>query len=767
MVGYLIAGPTLIAGASLTRPGRAQAKIPTKQPVDHYDLSDLLLNSTQLPGTKMVTVGVNPDGTVSFSLPRSENGQGITTACAMIIADELDLPIDRVGVTLADADPAYRMNQFTGGSASMMELWDPLRTASAAARQQMERVAADRLGVPVSQLTVADGVISGGGGSLTYGELSRYAAVSRTQRRSVGVTPKRAGQRALVGRGQKRIDALAAVTGRKQFAMDLDVPGALPTMLCRPPTINGSAEELLNKAEIEAMPGVVDVAVIPFVSDTGMSVPGGVAVRAQTFGQCVDAIRAMKVRWKPGTAAGKNVDDVLADLRAAEQPMPASAGNTIDQEFVFHFRPGDPLETNCAVADVRADGAEIWSPLKSPIFVQQRLASYLGLAEDAVKVHVTEGGGSFGRHLFGDGAMEAAAVSRALGNKPVRLMWARSDGPRQGRCHPMSIVRNRASHDGTQVTTFSQRMTSVATDYTMGFGEIITATAATPPSFNLGYAQTVYNLTANVPYDFGVVDMAINEIYEYNTFNTSSVRNIYSPEMRTSIELMVDALAKELGKDPLEFRLEYARDERMKAVLTKVKQASGWGRKLPAGVAQGVGVHREYKGFAACVVEIDTRPRTVNRKKVGGKTGPRVRRVTYVVDVGLPINPLGLKAQMMGGIMDGIGQVLTYSLHLKEGAFLEASWDNAFYTRQWNAPKRVDVIVMPATTDHPGGAGEFGVAASMAATACAYSRAVGKMQTEFPVGFHDLGFKPYPFEPPIPESPRNGLKYRKAPKQRH
>jgi isoquinoline 1-oxidoreductase beta subunit len=296
---------------------------------------------------------------------------------------------------------------------------------------------------------------------------------------------------------------------------------------------------------------------------------------------------------------------------------------------------------------------------------------------------------------------------------------------------------------------------------------MITGLLATPPDGNLGYAQTIYNLTANVPYNFGVVDMAINEVYEYNTFNTSSVRNINSPEVRTSVELITDQLAQALKKDPLEFRLEYARDDRMKAVLEKVKAASRWGRALPAGVAQGVAVHREYKGFAACVVEIDCRPRTVNRKKIGGKTGPRVRRVTYVVDVGLPINPLGLKAQMMGGIMDGIGQVFTYCLHLKDGAFLEASWDNAFYTRQWNAPPHVNVIVMPATTDHPGGAGEFGVAASMAAAACAYSRAVGKMQTEFPVTYHDLGFKPYPFEPPIPPSPRNGLRYRKAPKQHH
>jgi isoquinoline 1-oxidoreductase beta subunit len=516
------------------------------------------------------------------------------------------------------------------------------------------------------------------------------------------------------------------------------------------------------------MPGVLDVQLIPNTNtDDNGTILGGIAIRGETFGQCIDAVRACKVRWSDGSAAGKTVASVTKDLQAAELPMtPALPGHTVEDVFTFHFRPGDPLETNCAVADVREDRAEVWSALKSPIWAKERIAANLRLPVEAVTVHVTEGGGSFGRHLFSDGAFEAAHISRAFGNKPVRLMWTRADGPRQGRCQPMKLVRNRATHDGTQVTSFSQRMTSVATDFTQGLGEILTAVAATPQGQNyLQYSNTVYSLTANVPYNFGPVDMLLNEVYDYNTFNTSSVRNIYSPEIRTSIELLTDKLAGELKKDPLDFRIEYARDERMKAVLRKVKEASEWGKAMPPGTAQGVGIHREYKGFAACVVEVDTTAKTVGRKKTGGKTGPRVTRVTYVVDVGLPINVLGLKAQMMGGIMDGIGQCFTYCLHLDKGAFLEASWDNAFYTRQWNVPPRVDVIVMPPTTDKPGGAGEFGVAASMAASACAYSRAVGKMQTTFPVTYDDLGFKPYPFVPPIPESPKNGLKYRNAPKQ--
>ena len=262
-----------------------------------------------------------------------------------------------------------------------------------------------------------------------------------------------------------------------------------------------------------------------------------------------------------------------------------------------------------------------------------------------------------------------------------------------------------------------------------------------------------------MPYDFGAVTQLLNEVYNDDlTFNTSSVRNIYSPEVTTAKELMVDVAARTMRQDPYQFRRAFARDSRMVAVLDAAAKAASWGRAMPAGTAQGIGVHHEYKGFAACIAEIDCTPATVNRKVKDGYTGPRVTKVVFAMDVGLPINPLGLQAQMMGGIMDGIAQALTYSLHLKDGYFLEGSWDNAYYTRQWNVPPDVEVIVMPPTTSDPGGAGELGVAAAMAAVANAYARATGKLPTSFPINHNlPLGFEPLPTVPPIPPSPTDGL----------
>ena len=264
-------------------------------------------------------------------------------------------------------------------------------------------------------------------------------------------------------------------------------------------------------------------------------------------------------------------------------------------------------------------------------------------------------------------------------------------------------------------------------------------------------------MTTVMPYDFALKNQLLNEVD--TRFNTGSMRNIYSPDVRTAGELVIDQLAARMGLDPYQFRKKHLSNDRVRGVLDKVAEAGQWGRAMKPGTAQGIAIHEEYKGATACLVEIDCRPKTVKRKVRDGVTGPRVTRVTFAIDAGLPINPRGLEAQMQGGINDGIAQALTSSLHLRDGHFLEASWDNYFYTRQWNTPPKVQVIVMPPTTGVPGGAGEAGVAASMAAVACAYARATGHVPTYFPINHKDpLRFKVKSFVPPIPPSPVNGLK---------
>lgn len=749
-LGYVLAGSTLVAAADLGGAAPpAAAEIPTPPQIPElYDLNDMLTDAAR-PTANLITVVIREDGTATFALPRMEVGQGITTSTAMLIAEELDLPIDKVEVTLAPARQELLFNQLTGGSNTTISTYTPIRVAAAVARAALLDAAAIVLGDTVAGLVAKGGVITApDGSSVTYGELAARAASSTTV--EVEVQLKDEADFAVVGTPTNRVDALAAVTGQKDYTTDLQVEGALPTMVCRAPTLNGTPVRVRNQDAVEQLPGVTHVA----------TVSTGVAVRAETFGQCIDAVRALDVEWADGPVAGESDATILRRLRSAQLPMPALPPNplakTIGGDFTFYFRSNSAMDTNSAIADVRDDGATIWAGLKSPVVAQQRIAEKLGMAPDRVTVNVVTAGGSFGRRLFFDAALEAAEISQAM-RQPVKLMWHRADDARVGRGHPMGTCRVQAVVLGREVLAFNQSLTCVETDFRHGLGEIITAKAADLPGGlgNQGFAQTIFALTQEVPYDFGAVTQTIIETDD--RFNTGSMRNIYSPDVRVASELVIDQVAARMGLDPYEFRRRFQRNERLLAVLDKVAEVGGWGRSMPAGTAQGIAIHKEYKGVSACLVEIDCRPQTTGRQVREAVTGPRVTKVTYAVDVGLAINPRGLEAQMQGGINDGIALALTSSLHLRDGHFLEASWDNYFYTRQWNTPPEVEVIVMPSTEKQPGGAGEAGVAATFAAVACAYARATGTVPTYFPINHKQLSFEPKPFVPPIPESPTNGL----------
>jgi isoquinoline 1-oxidoreductase beta subunit len=763
-MGYLIAGPVLIAGARLASPSAASAAAgvdPTTQlPVDDFDLADLLSITAALTNS-LISVSVHPDNTVGFALPRAEVGQGLTTSFSVIIADEMGVQLSQVNTTLREAQSSLLYNQLTGGSNSTHSLYSTVRQAAATARAQLTNAAADVHGGVASDYELRDGIIRGNGVAVEFGTLAEHAAVKKATK--IEAELKAESEFTLIGTRVNRVDALEAVTGTKQYAMDIQLPGALPCMLCRPPTINGTVQSVNNMSAIKAMPGVEHVVVVPQVQ----FIEGGVAVVAQTFGHCIDALQMMDVTWGPGTVEGKTADVVASQLAQAELPTAqgGSGDGVINQVFTFNFRPGDPLETNCALVNVTPNSCEIWAAMKSPIWAQQQIAHYLGMPQDQVVAHVTQGGGSFGRHLFCDAPFEAAIVSAKTG-VPIRLMWHRTDNFRHGRVHPMARSRVRATYDTSsgQVTSFNQAHTAVSCDFTQGIGEIFTANVEAIPGVNFSsFSEGVFILTANVPYNFGEVTQELNEIYNYDTFHTSSVRNVYSPDVATATELIADALGAKLGLDPLAFRQKFIRDPRMLAVLNKVAELGGWTTNLPQGVAMGLGIHHEYKGYMAVLAQVDARPQQVNRVIKNGYGGPRVTKMAMVHDCGTPINITGLEAMMMGGAMDGIAQALTYSLHLDPstgGRFLEGSWDNAYYTRQWNVPEEMIFYVMPANGNPPGGAGEFGVGTSMAAVACAYARATGTMPTTFPVNFNDpLGFAPFPFEPPIPQSPTNGLNY--------
>jgi isoquinoline 1-oxidoreductase beta subunit len=676
--------------------------------------------TTTAPAPGSLVLTVDAGGVVHFRLPRAELGQGLTTAVAMLVAEELDTPLPTVRVRLDDARPELLFGQFTSNSSSIRALYAPVRQTAATARMRLVVAAAQRWGVARELLaTRAGAVVAPDGRSASFGSLT--AAAAQVDLTGIGVTPKSEAEHTLVGTPQNRVDARAIVTGAQQYTMDLQVPDAKPTTVRRPPTLGGRVGAVENEAAVRQLPGVLDVVVIP----------SGVAVVAETFGQALAAKDALAVRWLPGTVDGLDDAGVRQRLRAATGPLaePGPGVQHLDAEFDFAFVSHAPLETNCAIADVRADRATVWSAVQAPILARQRIARSLGLPDGEVTVHVPPAGGSFGRRLFFDAALEAVLISRAAG-RPVKLMWSRIDDMRHGRMRPAAYHRVRATYAAIGAPSLQHHVASVRTDFRHGLGEILSSDVVSLPAGNDAFAQAYFASSVATPYAFAGVTRRLAEVPL--ELPTGSWRSVYSGTARVTEELVVDELAGRLGIDPVAFRRGLLRTAEQRAVLDHVAAAGEWGRAMPAGFAQGVAFHEEYRSCTACLVELDARrPRA-----------PRVTKAVIAADVGRPVNPRGVAAQLLGGLTDAASITLRAGLHLSDGLPLEGSYSQFHYARQRDSPLEVRIHVVPGHRD-PGGVGELGVPAAAGAIGNAYARATGTHPRSFPI-IADIDFVPFP-----------------------
>ncbi|MEW2396191.1 molybdopterin cofactor-binding domain-containing protein [Streptomyces sp. NPDC046862] len=709
---YSLAASTLTVAAPIAcDTSSAAGAEPARRP------SDVVVTGTD---EEMLVLEVTEANKVVVRLPRVEVGQGVTTAVAMMIAEELDARLVDVDIPLADA--RTKGNQYTGGSSSVSSLYGPARKLAATARAKLVTAAARRWNVPARSLRTRDTkVIAPDGRSATFGSLTASAA--GIQRPDVSTKPKPASRHRVIGKPTTRIDARDIVTGKAKYAGDLAVAGAKPTVVARPPTLGGKPVSVDSRAA-RAMPGVHAV----------VKVASGVAVVADSFHHAFKARDALRITWAPGPLAPVSDNVIRARLRAAVPPLadPPRGSAQTEGQFEFAFVSHAPMEVLTAVADVRADRAELWFSSQTPMDARDSIASAVGLPKSKVKVHVMRGGGSFGRRLNYDAAIEAALISKAA-RRPVKLMWSRADDIRHGRMRPASHHRIRASHAQGRVVAFTHAVASVSESYereglsaqgaAKGFARRparvsaqggVTPAVAVRAAGPLPSDSGLYNF-GRVSGDYGSVELAIP---------IGAWRSVDSGTSRTAEEIIVDEVARSLGRDPVAFRRTTLRNKAVKAALDKAASAGDWGRSMPDGHAQGVAVHEEYGSCVACLVEIDA----TDRKN------PRVTKVVMAADVGTAVNPRGLEAQLMGTAIDGISTVLRAGLHIDRGAVRESSYADFHYARQRHAPLHFEAHIMPSKGD-PGGAGELGVPAAAGAVANAYARATGSRPRRFPLSF--------------------------------
>jgi isoquinoline 1-oxidoreductase beta subunit len=705
---YTLAGSaSLIIGGAWFESEDARSSIAIPELGELVDYADVI-KLAESPYSKNLTLEVTHNNRVRFELPRLEMGQGIATALALLVADELDADYERTDVVLSDrrSDRPYSL---TGSSSTIRTMWEPVRKVAAQARARLVTAAAERWDIQPELLTTSDSKVYGPDGLVaTYGELTADAA--KVTSPLIPTSPKPVSKQTIVGTSRPRKDARDIVTGRQTYTLDIRVPDALPTVLARSPDIGGTLTGW-DDTQARSMPGVVDI----------VKISNGIAVIAQTFHQAFKARDALEIQWSPGPVAGRSDNDLRAELEAESFPS-SSVHRSLSSHravYEFPFAAHAMLEVMAAVADVREGKAEIWYASQSPNYIAQEISKATGVPSSEIKLHIPYAGGAFGRRLFGEVAVEAAEISQAAG-RPVKLMWSRTDDMRGDRFRPMARCEISASWLGSTTHSFEHNITAAATDFGHGLGDALTAAGVS--IFPSQVSRLSFRTMVSMPYRFGMTDHQLVEC-DFG-IKTGSWRSVFSGLTTSSNEIFIDELARKRDIDEVLFRRRNLDNEAALRCLDKVAVMGDWGRSMPTGHAQGVAIHTEYRSACAYLVEIDT---------TGAE--PRLTKAFCAVDVGVPINPRGLKAQMEGSLVDAWSVMFRVAIHIDNGMVRESSYSDYPWAYMKHSPLSMKIHVFPAQPDgEPGGAGELGIPAAAAACVNAYARATGNQPRRFPIG---------------------------------
>ena len=549
------------------------------------------------------------------------------------------------------------------------------------------------------------------GQKVSYGELTAAAAQLTG---ATAALPKQASDYTVIGKSQVRHNVRDIVQGKQPYAMDLfSSKQALPTVLAMAAT-HGASVVSIDDSEARKIPGVIAVTHIPGMPD--YLIPEGVAVTAETFGIAKKAKGALKIQWSAGPMdqlSDAQIDELLNGII----DQVTSPGEGIEGTFRWPYVPHAPMEENAAVADVRPDSAEVWGGAQVPATLQRQLAETLGLKVEQVTYHVIPAGGAFGRHLFHDQDVHAAQISQRVG-KPIKLQWMREEGIKHGRTRPVSIHKVKATVANGDVVAFEHRMACPEMDLRHGLGDVVTGYFT--EYNNEGLGQYFFAFSQKLPYKTGPTAITLKQ--RLLAKPTAAWRNVYSGQVAAINEIIIRELAESLGKDEVDFRLSMLDTPRHQAVLEKVAHEGQWGRQLPPGVAQGIGMHDEYKSIVAYLMEIDTRGRE-----------PRMTRCTIAVDNGFCVNPEGTTSSLLGQAHDGFALAFVAGLHVDNGATRESNFHDYRWTRMFDSAPEMSVHILPNSNVLPGGIGELGVPAAAAAAANAWARATGKQPRNFPL----------------------------------
>jgi isoquinoline 1-oxidoreductase beta subunit len=694
----------------------------------HWDLANAA--KTTDPPPFDAWIGIEPNGQVVLRVAKAEMGQGVLTSLPTLLAEELDVDWTQVQVQQAPVDPA-RYDHLTVGSNSIHSLWRPLRVAGARARAGLIAAAAARWRVPPAACHTELGVVVGPGSQrAAYGELVAEAA-QLLARPDPEIELKNAGEFRLIGRSQRRFEGASKTDGSAVYGIDVRLPGMLRAVVARCPILGGRLRSYDGTAA-RSVPGVR--AVFPIAPEgPDAFTRGGVAIVAKDSWAALKGRQQLSIQWDEPQESQCSTRAILAALHrntsragsvAAERgdALGALARNRriVDASFELPFLAHATMEPMNATVHVRSDTVEAWLPTQNAADARTAIARVLRRAPDSITIHQTLVGGGFGRRDATDFVVEAAQVA-ALAGTPVQLLWSREDDVRFDRYRPAAVHRLRAALDTRGFpTAWLDRMSSVS------------IAAFLEPAETAKPAETEVGGARELPYD--IPSFRIEYTPLACPVPVGWWRSVEDSINAFAVECFVDELAFAAGIDPLQYRLELLsssrripeRDstvletDRLKRVLTAVAAQAGRAGSPPHGRARGLACHACRGSYIAAVAEVSV---------AGGRVV--AHRVWAAVDCGIVVNPLGVDAQVSGGLQFGASAALYEAVSIEAARVVQSNFNDYPVLRIANSPV-TDVQIL-ASSAPPSGVGEIAVPPVAPALANALFRLTGHRLRALPI----------------------------------
>jgi len=667
-------------------------------------------------------IRIDHSGKTTLVMPPVEMGQGVYTAVAMILADELDA--DFAAVTLEHAPPNDKLYgnptfgvQVTGNSNSIRSFWKPLRVAGATARAMLVQAAAGQWQVDPASCSAADGKVTHGasGRVLAYGDLVDAASSIPAPQNPPLKNPK---DFALIGKPLKRLDTPNKTDGKVVYGIDAMLPGMKFATLAQCPVFGGKVAHVEDSAA-KAVPGVRQIVVLDDL----------VAVVGDHTWAAKQGLDALVITWNEGPNAKISSADIWQDLRDASKKDGVVAksvgdiakgitqGERIDGEYELPFLAHATMEPlNCTV-HVTADACEIWTGTQVMTRVQSTAAQVAGLPVDKVIVHNHLLGGGFGRRLEADMVAAAVRIGKEV-DGPVKVMWTREEDIRHDIYRPVYRDTISASLQNGKIVAWKYKIS----------GSSIMARWA-PSIFINGIDIDAVDSAVDMPYD--VPNLQVQYVRaEPPAVSTGFWRGVGPNNNVFAVECFIDELARKAGKDPVDFRRGMLdKNPRLKAALDLVAEKSGWGQPLPARTGRGVSIQPSFGSFIATVVEAE----------VDEKGEVYLRRVTSAVDTGIAVNPDTIRAQLQGGLIFGLTAALYGEVTIANGRVQQSNFNDYRMLRIDQVPN-IEVHVINSGAD-PGGIGETGVTAGPPALRNAIYAATGVALRRLPIDRRALAVK--------------------------